>query len=978
MDKVKVLICGPVNGSFDAFNSKLLSLQKSKAGPFKVCFCVGPLFNSSSNREETERILTIGTPLPVYFCDVGTLPSGIDILGPPDQKNKDSAEISLGNSDDDEDLPSQNLPPNGLVKIAPNLYHLHGIPHDSMQSADILNIDVEKSNYLAVAFVPPNSYVGSAQTSKLETKVHHTSYLGCDILLTSDWGHGFTNSSCVSGGDKLKLKSLCQESALHSKNLEEIGSSDIAEIASQCRPRYHFAPATAIFKANEGETFFIQSLPYTNPPSALASGALQNYHTSRFLALCPVKDAKTAKKQGKAKKFFHALGIQPLYTTDRASATSVPEGVSIFPSPYIDTGHFKGHMSSTEQLKEITQASTNTGFSQAQARQILKEESNGGQLRWNITNKNQKRPLYQTTDQNHLQIAAANDVENSTLFLYGLHKDLSGGNHLSKDMLIEVFKTYGCIDVRYPVKYGDSGSSMSRNKSYCFLDFNTHSEAEKCLRTTNGEIEIANVMLTLKWSSGSSVNQNRFLPPPPPPPPEVSKMIPIMNHAGMYAIPPPPPPPSEGIRFVPPPPPPKRQRREKLTEAEAADSSTLFVHLNTKAISAEQCSQWIKNLGLLAQSTLEDAINTEKTENSISNDNEDRVTAEVEPALRVIPRNFIKKQNCGFLDFASHAAAAMAIATLTGSTDGGIVLKERMAKETDWSDTMLEIQLWWSKRRDFSIDNDQSDQILSRFRKHHFPPDARKDCWFCLASPTCEKHLIVNVYDSCYITMPKGPVNQHHTLIVPVNHSSEETGGRKRILGAFLDPSPAVEKEVEQTKKKLRQHAREILQKELFVFERAIPTRGGYHAHVNCVPIDQSLGLKIQSTMITMSAEERCNGFNLRAIQTEDFSLSTILRHSSDDEDLTGYFYAEIPVGGEIKRFLYKAKQTEGTCISVESVNESITPTGLSCVPLQFGREVLASVLADQNFANWKACTVSKEKEEEWANEFRASFAKFT
>ena len=32
--------------------------------------------------------------------------------------------------------------------------------------------------------------------------------------------------------------------------------------------------------------------------------------------------------------------------------------------------------------------------------------------------------------------------------------------------------------------------------------------------------------------------------------------------------------------------------------------------------------------------------------------------------------------NYGFLEFASHAAASMALATLTGSTDGGLVLPD--------------------------------------------------------------------------------------------------------------------------------------------------------------------------------------------------------------------------------------------------------------------------------------------------------------
>ena len=42
-----------------------------------------------------------------------------------------------------------------------------------------------------------------------------------------------------------------------------------------------------------------------------------------------------------------------------------------------------------------------------------------------------------------------------------------------------------------------------------------------------------------------------------------------------------------------------------------------------------------------------------------------------------------------------------------------------------------------------------------RIRKKHNVP-ARMDCWFCLASPTCEKHLIVSVGRETYVCLPKG------------------------------------------------------------------------------------------------------------------------------------------------------------------------------------------------------------------------------
>jgi len=87
---------------------------------------------------------------------------------------------------------------------------------------------------------------------------------------------------------------------------------------------------------------------------------------------------------------------------------------------------------------------------------------------------------------------------------------------------------------------------------------------------------------------------------------------------------------------------------------------------------------------------------------------------------------------------------------------------------------------------------------------------------------------------------------------------------------------------------------------------------------------------------------------------------------NAEDDGLSGYFYCEIPFGddgNEFKRFLYTAVD-DGS-------------TRRKYVPLQFGREILASVLGDQNLSHWKACVVSKEKEDEYAESFRDRFNKY-
>ena len=169
--------------------------------------------------------------------------------------------------------------------------------------------------------------------------------------------------------------------------------------------------------------------------------------------------------------------------------------------------------------------------------------------------------------------------------------------------------------------------------------------------------------------------------------------------------------------------------------------------------------------------------------------------------------------------------------------------------------------------------------------------------------------------------------------------------------------------EMESVKSKLRLHARTTLQKDLFVFERCIQTKGGYHTHVQCIPVDASSGPTIQSKMLEMAVQA---GFQLKEI-TSDLGLNAL-----DDDWSDGYFYAEIPLpggGNEFRRFIYRAGDRS---------NENINNGRRGTVPIQFGRQVLAEVMGNPDIGQWKACVVSQEKEEELTVSFRKSLAKMS
>lgn len=52
----------------------------------------------------------------------------------------------------------------------------------------------------------------------------------------------------------------------------------------------------------------------------------------------------------------------------------------------------------------------------------------------------------------------------------------------------------------------------------------------------------------------------------------------------------------------------------------------------------------------------------------------------------------------------------------------------------------------------------------------------RMDCWYCVASPSCEKHLIASVNDFSYLSLPKGGINEKHVQIIPIDHEVSFAG----------------------------------------------------------------------------------------------------------------------------------------------------------------------------------------------------------
>ena len=784
---------------------------------------------------------------------------------------------------------------------------------DTNNNSSSNNIDLHKS--LTVAFLPPNVRLPMAanaaipaaptndavMTASLTAKTSHPSYLGCDLLLSSDWGQGICGAGNAGGAggngaaggagggalgpsDINKISATLAEVLVSNANnananaaitttatLSDVGSYDVAELATSCRPRYHVAPTLHALGLHHAVT----SLPYANLPTMSSSKMERKFHPSRFIALGQVVDKAAIKQMGKAeakaRKFVHALGLQPLLVCDQSELMEDGAGGGsggAVPCPYTDASYGMDNNAGGGGIGGAVGAGTNNiGLSQAQTRRIISEQkpgyggrgggsgpgvsagADGGAtaFRWagrglgpggggpNSGGGGLHQQQRQDPRTDPAQMAAASDPTNVSLFLHGLHRDTTGGRMVNANTIMESLASFGCINVRYP-KVKRPG--MDRFKNFCFAEFATHDDAARCLDVLGWQVRVRGIQLDAKWSSGGAgagVGGGAGGAA------GVGGAGPVMKF-GMPGVPPPP-------SGPPPPLPPTSQnqrKRQRLTKEEASDSSTLFVKLPptvpppSNADALDAIAKWI-------QTVPEDQLNGDGTGG-------DRITAETEPALKVTCRHVRPQRNTsggdnggvvggvgggqdnatgavasfGFLEFASHAAAAMGLAAVTGSEDGGVVLDDELSKAGDSiKSASLDLRgtsIYWGTPSKAPKDGGGDGDNGRPTKRHRFEIDPRKDCWFCLSSPSCENHLIVDIGSSVYLCMPKGACNPHHALIVPISHDANQDSSKN--IGIYADAGLTAE--AEQLKTLLKKFAKDVLQKDLLIYERAIPTKGGY------------------------------------------------------------------------------------------------------------------------------------------------------
>ena len=224
-------------------------------------------------------------------------------------------------------------------------------------------------------------------------------------------------------------------------------------------------------------------------------------------------------------------------------------------------------------------------------------------------------------------------------------------------------------------------------------------------------------------------------------------------------------------------------------------------------------------------------------------------------------------------------------------------------------------------------------------RSNHNPVDLDKNpCWFCLSSPTVEKHLIVAIGNFCYLTLAKGGLTDEHLLLVPIEHiqSVNSQHNSSQLLA-----------ELEQFEKSLVQYFNRKSMGVVF-FERNFHSA---HWQIQVVPISlkliEELPSKIKS--ISMKHYDKCNYIDI----PKSCSIADVIPPGAP------YMYWQLEPSGE--RFVTQI-ELKGSFFSV-----------------QLPRLVLADsqLMNCKDRVDWKKCTKSREEYIELTKQIKKNYAQF-
>lgn len=217
------------------------------------------------------------------------------------------------------------------------------------------------------------------------------------------------------------------------------------------------------------------------------------------------------------------------------------------------------------------------------------------------------------------------------------------------------------------------------------------------------------------------------------------------------------------------------------------------------------------------------------------------------------------------------------------------------------------------------------------------------ECFFCLANPRLESHMIVNIAKLAYVAIAKGPLTRHshqlqmagHGIIIPIDHRPKLAAADARLIqeiasyrGALVSMFDALNHDVV-----------------FFDFDRA----DNVHYHMQFVPVPRGV-LGPDANHFRAVLREKVEYHNSR------FSSNCTLDFKHQDPAELG--------GADFLRFSIHVDKKE--LILVSSLDGP--------VDLQFPRRVMAIVMKMPKRIKWDRCRQTKAQETSECEHFKQAF----
>jgi len=230
-------------------------------------------------------------------------------------------------------------------------------------------------------------------------------------------------------------------------------------------------------------------------------------------------------------------------------------------------------------------------------------------------------------------------------------------------------------------------------------------------------------------------------------------------------------------------------------------------------------------------------------------------------------------------------------------------------------------------------------------RRPKVPP--RMDCWFCLASPSCEKHLIAAIGEEMYIALPKGGMQIEHALIVTITHEVNFAC----LSSVALDE---VAKHQDQIVKLFAKRGYACMFSERSIILGKAAHR---HCYMEALPVPASALGKCEEAVMLEASKGRFKfeplGRGAGASNRENLAALGQSVAGADSE----YVYIQLPGG---KALLHR----------VQPVNANEKAPRV--LPMQIARAAACNLLDKPELIQWKNCVAPVKVEEAWTAVIKA------